>query len=752
MADPNDGTPMNVDTAGAGGASGSTGTTDTGIKNPDNLVMKVHHIYVGQGDSSLIVVKEGEKKYAFSEIHKAVLIDAGDNNEVGKRVLCYLDQCLLHNPGVNTTVIDQQNPGSSHLQRKPLDVIFNSHPDSDHIVGLPLIIYSFMCDANTKIYDQGDLYTTQGAKIEDDPKEDHYETTCVKNYDVTIEAKRYLLQYEILCNSGLYNKDFFASCKKSIDDNYLQTFKTALNTYNNKGNDSEIDNHCIFTDYLKWVETEVNSVNEIANQIHLLPNKLAERLGLMIGISNNPDLTEAICRIFAEIIDLFSQNEYNREVVCRDLKEYDQSIVNSSLDTFDNKGDELQKCLIRPTDPGEFYACPQQGLLKDLVGKEITSIKDSNLKLLFAMTCVAINQNVIGRPEVVADSKSGTPVNQRSLAFLVYFNGYYYYTGGDIGNTQETAIASWIKSESIIIDAFKVSHHGSEHSTPQVLVDQCDESTCAFVSYGWENTHAHPRYEVFDRILAKNIKLYLTSLIKFIGSGGDDSPRPSKKAKSTASTSFNKLIQLSELGNFVSGNNPPEAGCGQNSRNQVRYTAPGTIVLKVPNIVQNKQRKVDVSFDQLLEPDKTFPVGSTTQIIIDIKILSELIIKYAREQSVLEKMKQRKRTKPPSQKDLSSFAKTNATPLLESLKAVGCMSQDGTINPTYNYDESVFSQQISGSSIDNSLKTNSFYRYVSNSLNRFRSVQVAAKRVRLNDRNKKIQGMKMTIPVRGGTP
>lgn len=89
-------------------------------------MLEVHFLDIGQGDSTLI--KYGEH---------AMLIDAGENDS-GTKVQAY-----LKSQGVTQ-----------------LDYVIGTHPDSDHIGGLDVIIYKFDCDRvmipdyqkNTKTY------------------------------------------------------------------------------------------------------------------------------------------------------------------------------------------------------------------------------------------------------------------------------------------------------------------------------------------------------------------------------------------------------------------------------------------------------------------------------------------------------------------------------------------------------------------------------------------------------------------------
>ena len=81
------------------------------IKKPTGNI-EIHYIDVGQGDATLI--KCGDK---------AMLIDAGENDK-GSQVWSYLK--------------------SQNVTK--LDYVIGTHPDSDHIGGLDVIIYKFDCE------------------------------------------------------------------------------------------------------------------------------------------------------------------------------------------------------------------------------------------------------------------------------------------------------------------------------------------------------------------------------------------------------------------------------------------------------------------------------------------------------------------------------------------------------------------------------------------------------------------------------
>ena len=86
--------------------------SDLPVDVPAGSQLQVHFVDVGQGDCTLITCN-GE----------AMLIDAGDNDK-GTRVQKYL-----------------KDQGISNLK-----YVIGTHPDSDHIGGLDVVIYKFSCD------------------------------------------------------------------------------------------------------------------------------------------------------------------------------------------------------------------------------------------------------------------------------------------------------------------------------------------------------------------------------------------------------------------------------------------------------------------------------------------------------------------------------------------------------------------------------------------------------------------------------
>ncbi len=82
------------------------------IENNENSELEIHFIDVGQGDATLVMC-DGE----------AMLIDAGDNDK-GSQVQLYLSKRNI----------------------KQLKYVIGTHPDSDHIGGLDVVLYKFDCE------------------------------------------------------------------------------------------------------------------------------------------------------------------------------------------------------------------------------------------------------------------------------------------------------------------------------------------------------------------------------------------------------------------------------------------------------------------------------------------------------------------------------------------------------------------------------------------------------------------------------
>lgn len=110
---------------------------------PADGKLQLHHINVGQADSTLIITQEGE----------TILIDTGDWQDSGEPVLEYLDKYEIDR----------------------IDHLVSTHPHADHIGGSDVIINEF--ESNREgvgfVYDSGVAHTTQTYERYLDAIEEH---------------------------------------------------------------------------------------------------------------------------------------------------------------------------------------------------------------------------------------------------------------------------------------------------------------------------------------------------------------------------------------------------------------------------------------------------------------------------------------------------------------------------------------------------------------------------------------------------
>ena len=138
-----------------------------------------------------------------------------------------------------------------------------------------------------------------------------------------------------------------------------------------------------------------------------------------------------------------------------------------------------------------------------LLGAELLQLADNTAP---QMTCIAINGFIIGAGYKTDSKLNGERMeNQRSLAFLIEFNNFRYYLGGDIESTQEKSVADYLKSAAppkVPVHAIKVSHHGSDKSTSSAFL-KAMQPLAAFISCGAISTFGgahHPAESVIDNL------------------------------------------------------------------------------------------------------------------------------------------------------------------------------------------------------------------------------------------------------------
>lgn len=130
------------------------------------------------------------------------------------------------------------------------------------------------------------------------------------------------------------------------------------------------------------------------------------------------------------------------------------------------------------------------------------------------LTCLAVDGEVLGYGLVPNASDSE---NDLSLAFVLSWHRFQYFTGGDCGGEAtyyadlETPLAPLVGN----VDAFKIDHHGSAYSTNQAFVAALQPEV-GIICVGDGNTYGHPVQSVLDRLAVAGCLMYLTEA----GAGG----------------------------------------------------------------------------------------------------------------------------------------------------------------------------------------------------------------------------------------
>ncbi|MCK5611771.1 MBL fold metallo-hydrolase, partial [Candidatus Pacearchaeota archaeon] len=116
--------------------------------------------------------------------------------------------------------------------------------------------------------------------------------------------------------------------------------------------------------------------------------------------------------------------------------------------------------------------------------------------------CVAVNQAT----DFDLDFKpSSSNDNSNSIALLITFNDFDYFTGGDLTSKAEKSLAKGIKN----CDAYHVNHHGSSSSSVIDFIEKLDPEV-SIASNGTK--HGHPTKKVAGRLLGIESKFYQTNV------------------------------------------------------------------------------------------------------------------------------------------------------------------------------------------------------------------------------------------------
>lgn len=109
-------------------------------------------------------------------------------------------------------------------------------------------------------------------------------------------------------------------------------------------------------------------------------------------------------------------------------------------------------------------------------------------------------------------SNKGT--NETSLSFLISEDNFDLLSLGDLGHTQELAVANYLRANfaKLDLELLKVSHHGSKTSTSQEFLQKVSPEI-AVIPVGRNNRYKHPAVEVLANLESENIGIYRTDIL-----------------------------------------------------------------------------------------------------------------------------------------------------------------------------------------------------------------------------------------------
>jgi beta-lactamase superfamily II metal-dependent hydrolase len=129
---------------------------------------------------------------------------------------------------------------------------------------------------------------------------------------------------------------------------------------------------------------------------------------------------------------------------------------------------------------------------------------------------VAVDANRVLKAGDLSEDVSPPGENDYSVALRLRFGKLDYFAGGDLsGEYLETSFATTYHDIEMHVarrlpdmDVYRVSHHGSDHSSSETLLAQIDPEV-SVISVGNTNPYGHPRQGVVDRLLTRG-SVYLT--------------------------------------------------------------------------------------------------------------------------------------------------------------------------------------------------------------------------------------------------
>lgn len=185
--------------------------------------------------------------------------------------------------------------------------------------------------------------------------------------------------------------------------------------------------------------------------------------------------------------------------------------------------------------------------------KRVSRMPGDTVKLVLndiQMKCVASNSFVAGDPNFNKTNKrGGKNANDYSLAWVIKYKNFKYFTGGDLSgfstikiniskgktpkykpvcsnyNDIETSLAAKLPAVDIMngsghVCSFKVSHHGSRCSSNRAFLDVLS-ARVAVIPNGKDNKHSNPDPETLQRLDSANgsPEIYAVGLMETLSRG-----------------------------------------------------------------------------------------------------------------------------------------------------------------------------------------------------------------------------------------
>ncbi len=138
----------------------------------------------------------------------------------------------------------------------------------------------------------------------------------------------------------------------------------------------------------------------------------------------------------------------------------------------------------------------------------LESLQNAHLTLEDDFKIEDISFNVIWPDENLNTYKIEN-VNNASYGLEIEFGDFTFLTMGDLESEYELRALGDVKSNDI--DAFKLSHHGSQTSSSIEVLDKINPKV-SFISSGENNPYGHPSPEVLDNLNQLNLSYYRTDI------------------------------------------------------------------------------------------------------------------------------------------------------------------------------------------------------------------------------------------------